>query len=114
MHGTTCCAISSFSHALTLIIKCNRDTPFTLSYNRLAPVAQVTIMLHSDLQQIGLVCLGTTHFINALIRQHDLAHVAVLVCVVLPRGRCPPFLTCLQSSLLPLGSSTTCCQVTSC
>lgn len=54
-------------------------------------MAQVTIMLHSDLQQIGLVCLGTTQFINALIRRHDLAQVAVLrLCGPATRAL-PPF-----------------------
>lgn len=49
------------------------------------------VVLHSDLQQIELVCLGTTHFINALIRQNGLVHVAVLrLCGPATRAL-PPF-----------------------
>ena len=51
----------------------------------------MNVMLRSDLQQIELVCLGTTHFINALIRQDDLVHVAVLrLCGPATRAL-PPF-----------------------
>ncbi|CAK0783618.1 hypothetical protein CVIRNUC_006817 [Coccomyxa viridis] len=46
---------------------------------------------HDDLQRIELICLGTTHFINALIRQHELAHVTVLrLCGPATRAL-PPF-----------------------
>ena len=38
---------------------------------------QVSCIL-ADMQQIEMVCLGTTHFINALIRREDLTPVAVL------------------------------------
>ena len=69
----------------------HQGSSFTLSHNKVAPVARVTVMLHSDLQRIELICLGTTHFINALIRQHELAHVAVLrLCGPATRAL-PPF-----------------------
>ncbi|CAL5220079.1 g2030 [Coccomyxa viridis] len=41
-------------------------------------ISQIADQHGQDLQQIELVCLGTTHFINALIRNKDLASVAVL------------------------------------
>ena len=91
MHGTTCIALSSLLKALCMVIGWNRDASYTPSHNELAPGSQVTVMLHSDPQQIELVCLGTTHFINALIRQDDLAHVAVLrLCGPATRAL-PPF-----------------------
>ena len=56
-----------------------------------ARMAQVAVVLHSDLQQIELLCLGTTHFINALIRQDGLGHVAILrLCGPATRAL-PPF-----------------------
>lgn len=49
------------------------------------------LVVHADLQQIELVCLGTTHFMNALIRHADLAQVAVLrLCGPATRAL-PPF-----------------------
>ena len=45
----------------------------------------------AGLQQVGLVCLGTTQFINALVRHEDLAQVAVLrLCGPATRAL-PPF-----------------------
>ena len=56
----------------------NKQSVYKFYQRRCLISMQSMVACHAGSQQIDLVCLGTTHFINALVRNKDLAPVAVL------------------------------------